>query len=160
MLQVKALGPCTLLGFRTLLRGETCDVPEERREHAERLRKVGCLEFLEVAPVVAEPSGNEAPAGAADTNSSTPAALSPEEAEAAELAKLEAELAELDGEPKIPAPTPAPQPKPARAVVPCKFCGKAYVDHAQGKPTEGLDPTATCGDFKKLFKPASKPAAE
>ena len=142
MLRVKALGPCTISGFRTLRSGEVCDVPGERREQVECLRKVGRLELLEAiqAPVAAEPSGEMAPTSADD--SAAPAALEDE------LAAAERELAELE------TPTaPAAPPQPKRALLLCKFCGKSFQDHAKGKPP--ADAT-DCAGLKALFKPAPK----
>lgn len=124
-----------------MVRDEECDVPDERREQVERLRKVGRLELVEApraATVVAEPSGNEAPADV-DTSSAAPAALSEEETAAA----LQAELDALEnGEP----PPPAPKRNPFICV-----CGKKYEEHANGKTK--ID-DSFCGGIKKFAKRA------
>jgi hypothetical protein len=154
MLRVRALGPCSLSGFRTLLRGDVCDVPDERREQAERLRNVGRLEFVEVVPVAAEPSGNEAPADAIaeTTGSSAPAALSPEEQ--AEVDRLQAELAELEQKKADEPPAPTGPQKPKRPPFVC-VCGKLAEEHKAGKTK--LD-DSFCGGLKKFMKRADTPA--
>ncbi len=153
MLRVKALGPCTLSGFRTLLRGDVCDVPVERRDQVERLRIAGRVELLDV-PVAAEPSGKEAPADVVD--SPAPAALSEEELE---LARLQAELDKLEGKgPEAEQPAPPAEPaKPKRAPMVCVHCGEVFQKHAQGKPPTNAE---GCVGLKALFKPKkAEPAA-
>jgi hypothetical protein len=151
MLRVKALGPCTISGFRTLLRGDVCDVPVERREQVECLRKVGRLELLElpaeaVTAVLAEPSGNEVQA-AVDSGSAAPPALTAEEE--AELAALTAELEQVGAQ-----SNPDSSLKPKRQPFVC-VCGKTAQEHAAGKTK--LD-ESFCGGLKKFMKRAEAAA--
>lgn len=145
MLRVRALGPCTISGFQTLRSGDVCDVPAERREQVECLRRVGRVELLEIppTPVAAEPSGKDAPADV--DGSSPPHAALPDDP--AEIARLEAELAKLEA---TPAAAPVPPKKPLFVCV----CGKTAPEHAAGK--NRLDDSA-CGGLKKFMQRA--PAA-
>lgn len=146
MLRVKALGPCTIAGFHTLLRGEECDVPDDRREQIECLRRVGRVELLQVKPVAAEPSGKDAPSGSAESSSPAPAAL-PEDLEA-----LEAELAAaLEA-----SPTPPATGRPPRPLYIC-VCGKSAPEHAKGKAR--LD-DSFCGGLKRFMERAQPAAAQ
>jgi hypothetical protein len=128
-----------------------CDVPAERREQVERLRKVGRLEVVE-APrakvAAAEPSGNDAPAPF-DATPAAPAALALDEEPSVE--ELEAELASLETPPGAQS---TDQPK--RIYAACKHCGKTYIDHAKGKAPAGVDKdnAADCLGLKVLFQKA------
>lgn len=135
-----------------MLRGEECDVPDERRDQVECLRKVGRVELLEaprVTPAAAEPSGKDAPSDV-DGSSPAPAAL----AEDLDVDALEAELAALEAG-NAPA-APAGPARPARPLFMC-VCGKSAPEHAKGK--QRLD-DSFCGGLKKFMQraPAATPA--
>ena len=176
MKQIRALlNPIHFPGFHTLLRGESCDVPDGFEDRCQGLVDRGSCEWVDVsAPArdkTPDPASAEVPPA-----TEPPPEETPEELEARlrkELAELEAQEGEIDvdatlagppADPEQPAESEPPPPvdgAPAPRVtskpaVPCVHCGKIYTDHAK-KPRDAIE-GVVCKGLRRGFVPPAASA--
>ncbi len=146
-MHIRALAnPISFPGFHTLLRGESCAVPEGFEIGAQRHVDRGVAEWVD------EPASSAAPPpdpASAEETTSTPATAPAVPDEAAEEARLLAELESLDSSP--PAGSEIQQADGKKAIVNCASCGLPYQEHAKNStaPNDALE----CKGLRKGFKP-------
>lgn len=124
-MKATAVLPIEILGFRKLVRGERCDVPEGREKEFERLERRGLVKIERPAPV--------------------PAASLPSPTK-------QVEHVEEDSEPRAPAPEPPTRPE--RPAIPCMLCGKTFVEHAKKRSERAPgDDKLACGGLRNGYRP-------
>ncbi len=126
---VRAVAVVCIPGFRTLLRGEVCEVPWANRFDVQQLVDRGQAELVAAPAVAASP----APPTLETTSEVVPAGDAEETALRLELEALEAQAFEQD---EIPTAVESPAPK--RTEIVCRHCGKAYSQHSK-KPSQAVE---------------------